>query len=109
MDVLYWLLLLSHDLDIDIKKAFGDKGEKNEKKYPVEKSRGSRRKYTESSIGKQNGRDLTVRDPLFFFPRTFFGSGVSASNHILEFRRASLRSRFPEAARKKREAHRNRK
>ncbi len=46
-DVLYWVLLLSHDLNIDIKDAFKRKMDVNEKKYPVEKAKGSHKKYTE--------------------------------------------------------------
>ncbi|MCE1158314.1 MAG: nucleotide pyrophosphohydrolase [Spirochaetia bacterium] len=46
-DVLYWVLLLSHDLDIDIVKAFEEKMRKNEKKYPVHQAKGSSKKYTE--------------------------------------------------------------
>lgn len=45
-DVLYWVLLLSHDLEIDLATAFCDKLALNAAKYPVEKSRGSSRKYT---------------------------------------------------------------
>ncbi len=44
-DVLYWILLMSHDLDIDIKEAFENKMKKNESKYPVDKSRGRHDKY----------------------------------------------------------------
>lgn len=44
-DVLYWVLLMSHDLEIDIVKAFEDKLEKNVKKYPVEKAKGRHNKY----------------------------------------------------------------
>ncbi len=44
-DVLYWILLMSHDLDIDIKKAFEDKMTKNEKKYPIDKAKGRHNKY----------------------------------------------------------------
>lgn len=44
-DVLYWVLLISHDLEIDIKKALTEKLKKNEKKYPVEKARGKHTKY----------------------------------------------------------------
>ncbi|WP_422478595.1 nucleotide pyrophosphohydrolase [Pleomorphochaeta sp. DL1XJH-081] len=43
-DILYWVLLLSHDLDIDIKTAFLAKMEKNARKYPVEKARGTHKK-----------------------------------------------------------------
>lgn len=46
-DVLYWTLLLAHDLGIDLGDAFARKMEKNGAKYPVEKARGSHRKYTE--------------------------------------------------------------
>jgi len=46
-DVLYWTLLLAHDLGIDLAGAFRRKMERNAEKYPVEKSRGSHRKYTE--------------------------------------------------------------
>lgn len=45
-DVLYWVLLMSHDLDIDINKAFMKKLEDNGKKYPVSKSKGKNTKYT---------------------------------------------------------------
>ena len=44
-DVLYWVLLMSHDLDIDIKDALIKKIEKNEIKYPVEKVIGVHTKY----------------------------------------------------------------
>lgn len=46
-DVLYWVLLLSHDLGIDIKKTLKSKIIKNERKYPVRKSTNSNKKYTE--------------------------------------------------------------
>ncbi len=46
-DVLYWVLLLSHDLDIDIEKALTGKLVKNGKKYPLKKSKGSKKKYNE--------------------------------------------------------------
>jgi dCTP diphosphatase len=46
-DSLYWILLMSHDLDIDIGKAMENKLVKQEKKYPVEKAKGSHKKYTE--------------------------------------------------------------
>ena len=44
-DVLYWVLLMSHDLDIDIVKTFNKKMEKNHKKYPINKSKGIATKY----------------------------------------------------------------
>jgi dCTP diphosphatase len=46
-DVLYWVLLLSHDLDIDIFAALDKKIDKNEAKYPVEKAKGSHAKWNE--------------------------------------------------------------
>jgi NTP pyrophosphatase (non-canonical NTP hydrolase) len=44
-DVLYWVLLMSHDLGIDILKAVDKKMKINESKYPVEKARGRHVKY----------------------------------------------------------------
>lgn len=46
-DVLYWVLLFSHDLQIDIAKTLENKIKKNEHKYPVERAKGSHKKYTE--------------------------------------------------------------
>ena len=46
-DVLYWVLLLSHDMDIDPLEALSEKMKKNELKYPLEKSKGKHKKYTE--------------------------------------------------------------
>jgi dCTP diphosphatase len=46
-DVLYWVLLLSHDLGIDIFAALDKKIDKNELKYPVEKAKGSHAKYSQ--------------------------------------------------------------
>jgi len=46
-DVLYWVLLMSNDLEIDIADAFLKKLEKNGAKYPVDKSKGKHTKYTE--------------------------------------------------------------
>jgi NTP pyrophosphatase (non-canonical NTP hydrolase) len=45
-DVLYWVLLMSHDLDIDIKRVFEGKMVKNEAKYPIDKAKGRHDKYT---------------------------------------------------------------
>jgi NTP pyrophosphatase (non-canonical NTP hydrolase) len=44
-DVFYWVLLMSHDLNINIVEALEKKIEKNEIKYPVEKARGKHTKY----------------------------------------------------------------
>ncbi|MCC7196692.1 nucleotide pyrophosphohydrolase [Candidatus Peregrinibacteria bacterium] len=45
-DVLYWVLLMSHDLEIDILTSLEEKIRKNEIKYPVEKVKGKHTKYT---------------------------------------------------------------
>jgi len=44
-DVLYWVLLMSHDLDIDIVNALDKKNKKNADKYPIEKVKGKHTKY----------------------------------------------------------------
>ncbi len=46
-DVLYWVLLMSHDLKIDVIDALEKKMQKNEKKYPVNKAKGKHTKYIE--------------------------------------------------------------
>jgi dCTP diphosphatase len=46
-DVLYWVLLMAHDLDIDLASASMKKLDKNEAKYPVEKSKDNHKKYTD--------------------------------------------------------------
>lgn len=46
-DVLYYTLLLAHDLGVDLESAFQSKMAKNALKYPVDKARGSSKKYTE--------------------------------------------------------------
>ncbi|MFA5857585.1 MAG: nucleotide pyrophosphohydrolase [Elusimicrobiota bacterium] len=46
-DVLYWVLLMSHDLKIDILIALAKKLKKNQTKYPVRKSKGKHTKYTQ--------------------------------------------------------------
>jgi NTP pyrophosphatase (non-canonical NTP hydrolase) len=45
-DVLYWVLLMSHYMNIDILDALEKKMAKNEKKYPVVKAKGKHTKYT---------------------------------------------------------------
>ena len=45
-DVLYGVLLSAHYLDIDLFEAFEKKMTENEKKYPVDKAKGSHKKYT---------------------------------------------------------------
>lgn len=44
-DALYCILLLSHDLGIDVLQSLAEKLKKNEAKYPVEKARGRNVKY----------------------------------------------------------------
>lgn len=44
-DVLYWVLLMGHDMEIDVLKALEKKIKKNGDKYPVEKSKGKHTKY----------------------------------------------------------------
>lgn len=46
-DVFYWVLLLANKLDIDLIEAFERKMKKNIEKYPVEKAKGTHKKYTE--------------------------------------------------------------
>ncbi|MCA9301320.1 nucleotide pyrophosphohydrolase [Candidatus Saccharibacteria bacterium] len=46
-DVLYWTLYISDKAGIDLSAAFAAKMKKNEIKYPIEKAKGSHRKYTE--------------------------------------------------------------
>jgi dCTP diphosphatase len=48
-DVLYWTLLLAHDLGIDLERAFVEKMADNERKYPVAAARGRALKYDELS------------------------------------------------------------
>ena len=44
-DVLNYLLIMCHDLDIDIIDALDKKISKNESKYPVETAKGNHTKY----------------------------------------------------------------
>lgn len=46
-DVLYFLLLFAHELDIDLTRALESKLALNAQKYPVERSRGRNLKYTQ--------------------------------------------------------------
>ena len=46
MDVLYWVLVMSCDFNIDIEDAFEKKMKKNEAKYPTHLASGSAKKYT---------------------------------------------------------------
>lgn len=46
-DVLYFVLLISHDLGIDLLEAQQNKLQKTALKYPIEKAKGNPTKYTE--------------------------------------------------------------
>jgi NTP pyrophosphatase (non-canonical NTP hydrolase) len=46
-DVLIYLIMLADKYDIDLIEAVNDKIKINEEKYPVEKSKGNAKKYTE--------------------------------------------------------------
>jgi NTP pyrophosphatase (non-canonical NTP hydrolase) len=46
-DVIYSALLIAHTFKLDVAQTVRDKLAKNEKKYPVSKSKGSNRKYDE--------------------------------------------------------------
>ena len=46
-DVFYWLLLLANHYNIDLVQALDKKMDQNEKKYPIEKSKGKADKYTD--------------------------------------------------------------
>lgn len=46
-DVLYYTLLMAHDQGVDLEAALLSKIRKNAEKYPVEKAKGSNKKYTE--------------------------------------------------------------
>ncbi|RFA34256.1 nucleotide pyrophosphohydrolase [Virgibacillus dokdonensis] len=45
-DVMIYALMLSNDLDLDVKEMILEKMQKNAQKYPVEKSRGRNLKYS---------------------------------------------------------------
>jgi NTP pyrophosphatase (non-canonical NTP hydrolase) len=46
-DVLAYCINLADKMDLDLDAIINEKFEKNEKKYPVEKAKGSSKKYTE--------------------------------------------------------------
>lgn len=46
-DVLWWLLIMANDLNIDLAEAVRGKLGRNEKRYTVEKAKGNHKKYTE--------------------------------------------------------------
>lgn len=45
-DTIYWILLMSYYLKIDIAKEVKEKMKENRKKYPVKKAKGKHLKYT---------------------------------------------------------------
>ena len=46
-DILNYILILAHDLGLDVLDALKKKINKNEEKYPEDKARGNHKKYTE--------------------------------------------------------------
>jgi len=46
-DIMIYIIMMAHDLNIDLEQAILDKMERNEEKYPVNKSRGKSSKYDE--------------------------------------------------------------
>lgn len=46
-DVMNYCILLAHKLDVNIEDILMNKLEKSKKKYPIEKSKGTSKKYTE--------------------------------------------------------------
>lgn len=44
-DIFYWLLLISHDYNIDLETALKAKLKKNSRKYPVSKAKNNKLKY----------------------------------------------------------------
>lgn len=46
-DIFIYGFMLANNLDVDISEIIREKLEMNRKKYPIEKSKGSKKKYTE--------------------------------------------------------------
>ncbi|OAS13356.1 nucleotide pyrophosphohydrolase [Paenibacillus oryzisoli] len=46
-DVLIYALMIAHELEIDVEQAISHKLKKNAEKYPIEKFKGTSKKYTE--------------------------------------------------------------
>jgi NTP pyrophosphatase (non-canonical NTP hydrolase) len=46
-DVLIYSLLLAHETNLDVKKIINSKIQKNKRRYPIKKSKGSSKKYNE--------------------------------------------------------------
>jgi NTP pyrophosphatase (non-canonical NTP hydrolase) len=47
-DVIIFSLLLAHETNFDVKKIINSKIKKNKKRYPIKKSKGSSKKYSET-------------------------------------------------------------
>ena len=47
-DIFYFALRLAQKYDIDVSNSLREKIQQNERKYPIEKARGSNKKYTET-------------------------------------------------------------
>jgi len=45
IDTLYWVLLMAHDMEVNLPEAFEKKMIQNEQKYPVDKAKGKHTKY----------------------------------------------------------------
>tara|TARA_Y100000034_G_scaffold92462_1_gene111759 strand:- start:2155 stop:2529 length:375 start_codon:yes stop_codon:yes gene_type:complete len=46
-DILYFLVRMAQKYDLDLSEALDKKMKKNEEKYPIEKAKGSNKKYNE--------------------------------------------------------------
>lgn len=46
-DVLYWVLLMAHDFNVDLRAAFESKMAKNAAKYPLDTAKGKHTKYSD--------------------------------------------------------------
>lgn len=55
-DVLYWILLLAHDMNIPLQESFKKKMQKNREKYPVGRARNSNEKYTAFNFSRDRDR-----------------------------------------------------
>ena len=51
-DVLYWVLLISHDLGVNLGQTFAAKMNENEEKYPADAARGKATKYDKLDAGE---------------------------------------------------------
>jgi len=63
-DVLYWVLLLSHETGIDLAQAMEEKLAFNAQRYPVELSRGRKEKYTALRAGREDAEAQPEPDPI---------------------------------------------